>query len=77
MPVYHRHLRSKLQSALLACLQELQNRKLELTNELRLLEKGAKALKDNNNLPIGALPNGTTVSYTLEADIAAGSVISN
>lgn len=49
-------------------LSELQAKKQELANELRLLEKGLKSAKDakHNQLPAGTLPPGTAISYALE-----------
>ena len=58
-------------------LAELQIKKQELTNELRILEKGMKSGKDPKNiqLPPGALPPGTSLNYGLDMDIATQSVL--
>lgn len=54
-------------------LSELQAKKLQLTNELRQLEKSLKAVK-SGDVMTGALPSNTTLNYTLVADDILGKV---
>lgn len=56
---------------------ELQAKKQDLANELRLLEKGMKSARETkgNQLPPGTLPAGTTLSYKLEANLELESVV--
>jgi hypothetical protein len=49
-------------------LDEIQAKKLELSNELRLIEKTMKSIKSNEALPPGSLPPDTNLNYTLVAD---------
>jgi Bardet-Biedl syndrome 2 protein len=59
-------------------LLELQSKKQDLMNELRLLEKGLKAAKDTNGkqLPTGTLPPGalTNWTYSVEPNVELESV---
>lgn len=55
-------------------LNDLQNEKLELIQEMKLLEKMLKT-KTSNEVPVGALPPNTTLKYTLEADINSAAVL--
>ena len=49
-------------------LDELQKKKVDLSNELRMLEKNMKSLKANDGPTPGGLSADTSLSYTLEAD---------
>jgi Bardet-Biedl syndrome 2 protein len=50
-------------------LDEMQTKKLELSNELRLIEKTMKSMKSgHDSLPPGSLPPDTHLNYTLVAD---------
>ena len=49
-------------------LDEMQAKKLELSNELRLIEKTMKSIKSSDTLPPGSLPPETQLHYTLVAD---------
>lgn len=49
-------------------LDEMQAKKLELSNELRLIEKTMKTLKTSDTLPPGSLPPDTNLNYTVAAD---------
>jgi Bardet-Biedl syndrome 2 protein len=49
-------------------LEELQAKKAELSNELRIVEKSLKNLKSSDALPPGSLPPDTALSYSLVAD---------
>lgn len=54
-------------------LEELQQSKTDLVNELAYLETRVASIKTGDVLP-GALPQGTTLSYTLSPDIESGCV---
>lgn len=60
-------------------LMELQNKKLELTNELRAVEKGLRAKSGNSggdgSAVGGVLPSGTTLNYSLDPDEATESLL--
>lgn len=49
-------------------LDDLHAEKLELISELRLIEKSLKSAK-SNELPVGALPPNTTLTYSIQADL--------
>jgi Bardet-Biedl syndrome 2 protein len=49
-------------------LDEMQAKKLELSNELRLIEKSMKSIKTSDSLPPGSLPPDTNLNYNLIAD---------
>lgn len=49
-------------------LDEMQAKKVELSNELRQIEKNMKTLKSGDSLPPGSLPVDTTLSYSFVAD---------
>jgi Bardet-Biedl syndrome 2 protein len=53
---------------------DLQAKKLELANELRLLEKSLKANRPGQDSVSGALPPNTVLSYSLLADMDSKSV---
>jgi Bardet-Biedl syndrome 2 protein len=55
-------------------LAELQAKKLELMNELKLLEKTAKYSKPGVEGIPGALPSGTSIAYNLEPLVTTRSV---
>eukprot|EP01036_Dinobryon_divergens_P026205 gene26205-34826_t len=55
-------------------LSDLQNQKLELTAEIKLLEKTQKPITKTTELAAGQLPGNTALSYALEADVNAASV---
>lgn len=55
-------------------LTELQEQKLELLAELKLLEKTLKTSKASDT-SVGMLPANTALSYTLEADLDANAVV--
>ena len=54
-------------------LAELQAQKLEMIAEMKLLERAVKQSK-TSDVPVGSLPNNTTLTYTLEADLNLGAV---
>jgi len=64
---------SKDQSADQKALALLQQQKLELLAEMKVLERTVK-LARTSELPVGALPPGTQLSYKLEGDLALGAV---
>lgn len=49
-------------------LDELHSQKIELIAELRTIEKALKSAK-SNELPVGALPPNTSLSYSMQADL--------
>jgi Bardet-Biedl syndrome 2 protein len=54
-------------------LAELQAQKLELLAEMKLLERSLK-MNSTKEVPVGMLPHGTTLTYTLEGDLKLGAV---
>lgn len=58
-------------------LAELQQQKVDLVSELKLLEKSLKSQTSgkSGDLPVGALPNNTQLSYSLEPDFKARALL--
>jgi Bardet-Biedl syndrome 2 protein len=57
-------------------LGDLQKQKLDLTNELRKLEKSLKSGGGKpGDTPVGSLPSSTSLSYSVEADIQQRAVM--
>jgi Bardet-Biedl syndrome 2 protein len=54
-------------------LAELQAQKLELLAEMKLLERSLK-MNSTKEVPVGMLPHGTALTYTLEGDLKLGAV---
>jgi Bardet-Biedl syndrome 2 protein len=54
-------------------LAELQEQKLELLAEMKLLERSMKATA-GKEVPVGMLPPGTSLQYTVEGDLKLGAV---
>ena len=54
-------------------LAELQSQKLELMAEMKLLERSLN-MTTKKEVPVGMLPHGTALSYSLEGDLQLGAV---
>jgi Bardet-Biedl syndrome 2 protein len=55
-------------------INDLQAQKIQLMNELKILERSLKPTRAGD-IPVGALPANTTLSYSLEADPASSAVL--
>ena len=49
-------------------LEDLQQKKIELSNELKQLTSRLETIKTSGDIPLGALPLGTSLSYSLVPD---------
>lgn len=55
-------------------LDDLHTQKLELISEMKLIERNMKLLKSPQDTPVGSLPAGTSLNYSIEANVDLASV---